>query len=250
MLKWLDFKPKKMSLRIWAEAYFNYYIMLKLKRNLYSDSHNLIVKAKVEDMALMDPDNRYEKRIMKLDPKSYRTDPLTKDNFDNLIKDLFPWERRKFTKYLRNGSYGHLSKIRNDMVCCTWVSHGNIDPEVKKALGLEIELGKNDVWGVDIIVHPDYRGQGFEFIIFKHTPEYLLPQGVENVWGAVWIGDKGSLKMHKRVGFKPIYFHYDKRRFGVRTSTIIPVNKDTVDSINKIAAKYGIDITSIWKDIS
>ncbi|MBD3169421.1 MAG: GNAT family N-acetyltransferase [candidate division Zixibacteria bacterium] len=252
MLKWVDFKPEKPTLKHWIVGWFNYYIKFRLKLRLWSDSYSLIMKLKVDEMTAEDEEDKVGKRIwrmvLKNNTDAYHASKLTDETAGKFFDAFFPWKRKQLENYYKNGSECYQWKIYDQIVCCTWTSHGRIDPEVQKEMGIELPIGKKDYWGLDIIVHPDYRGKAFEFLLFNVTHRHLKKQGVDNLWAAVYLGDRGSVKMHHRVGFRPMHLLHQRFRFGFKQSNLYSFEKDGAAETHKAAEKLGVDLEFLFNN--
>ncbi|MBD3232230.1 MAG: GNAT family N-acetyltransferase [candidate division Zixibacteria bacterium] len=232
------FKPNGLSIKQWFKDAFNYYLRYRLRSFLIFDSYSIVFKVRMDEMDTLDRWNV---------DKNLSLDKVDPENPDELMRLVYPWRRRQFKKLFANGSICLVGRLNGKIISYGWNSIGRIDPLVQKDFGYyDIPLGINDSWGIDIVVHHAHRGKGYEFAAFKHGQKYWMERGIEHFWGAVYTGDRGSLKMHHRIGYKPVYINYHKRRFGFKKTQLWEINEDSIEIVNK--ATRGKNISFLWKD--
>ncbi|MCP4631569.1 MAG: GNAT family N-acetyltransferase [candidate division Zixibacteria bacterium] len=230
MLKHFEFKPTKTTLLTWFHATFNYYIRFCLRRFLYSNSTSLIVKADLEK-SKAEESKASDRVYQRLKQRGVTVYQIDHQNVNELFDVVFPWKVRRFKRYFKNGSICFIWKAGGKAVGYSWTSRGKIDEDVKKEYGLNVEIGKDDLWGIDLVVNPEFRGKGIEYLIFHFSLQPLYSQGIKNIYGSVYIGDKGSIRMHERIGFKPLYLHRLQRRLGFKKSKMIPFDETDLNKL-------------------
>ncbi|PJA28510.1 MAG: hypothetical protein CO189_04445 [candidate division Zixibacteria bacterium CG_4_9_14_3_um_filter_46_8] len=229
------FKPHSNNIFSHLRGWFNYYIRYKFRCFIQMDSYSVVMRSYLKEMKLIDRWNLHKLQI----------EPIVPRNAEKLYALVYPWRRRELRELLENNSLCFVGKLNGKIISYSLNSIGGIDPKIERDLGLEIPMGPRDVWGVDIVVAPPARGKGVEFSIFKNGSEFWRSMGMEYLYASVSLRDRGSLKMHKRVGFKPIYIHYLRRRFGFQKSQLMPIDNKSV-AIAERAAK-GANISFLWK---
>jgi len=199
------------------------------------DSFSIVMRVPFGQMALIEYKiiNKYELEI------------IEPEKAEKLLRLVYPWRRREFKQYFKNNSVCLVGKKGDQIVSYGWNSIGKVDPKIQRELDLNIPMGPKDIWGVDIVVAPPYRGRGVGFSAFQHVNDYWKAKGMEYLYDCVSVRNRGSLKLHKRVGFKPIYIHYLHRWFGFQKSNLMPIDEHSISLANK-AAK-GINIGFLWK---
>lgn len=246
MLKYIDFKPDEMTFSVWLRAFINHYLRYKFRRLIHIDSYSIIFKVPIEQLSA-DRNKAIQRVIAGMDFENCSVEKAEGENRISLYKSVFPWEANKFRKYFDHGSECFVYKVGEKITCYTWTSYGRIEPAVRDEFGYNLKIDKNDLWGIDIVVHPNYRGRGYEYLIFVISCDTLRERGIGNIYGAVSVLDRGSLKMHRRLGFKPVYLHHFQSRLGFRKSILYPIDDGSRKLAEKVAGKKGVDLKFVWK---
>ncbi|MBD3232232.1 MAG: hypothetical protein GF315_00755 [candidate division Zixibacteria bacterium] len=233
----MHFKPHDDSIVTMIRDWFNLFIRYKFRAFLHSSNYNIVLKAPYKELELKD---RWRRK------HQYRMEILDENTIGKLNKLVYPWRRKEFKEYLSNDSVCFVGIYRNRIVSYGWTSVGRVDPHVQDLYGMVIPMGEKDVWNVDIVVDPEYRGRGAEFYGMAYGSEYWISQGMENVWSAVNIRDRGSMKIHYRLGYRPVYMHIMKKYLGIMKTKLIPVNEETLPELKEITKGKNIDF--IWKN--
>jgi GNAT superfamily N-acetyltransferase len=67
-----------------------------------------------------------------------------------------------------------------------------------------VELKAGQVWGADIYCVPEYRNRGIGGHLALFGERYLASLGYRQLFGVIAVGNAASIRMHSRVGKKPV----------------------------------------------
>ena len=67
------------------------------------------------------------------------------------------------------------------------------------------------LWVQRIYVRKEFRGKGFSRILYNNAIKIARKNGLGKIFCDVYAVNKKSIKVHKKIGFSPIYTIYQKK---------------------------------------
>ncbi len=87
--------------------------------------------------------------------------------------------------------------------CYWWVDDGKPPHRDMRELGLDIQLGRSDVYGYDLYVHKGHRAGGTVNDFLFQIESALREHGFERLWGYVAADNRTARWTYEARGYKP-----------------------------------------------
>jgi GNAT superfamily N-acetyltransferase len=133
--------------------------------------------------------------------------------------------QRLFSGYLEHGFHGFAAYSEDEFVGYYWW----VDREVPKPytdphkLGLEIELGPEDVYGSHFFLLEEHRGGGAAGHFLFTVESTLRDRGFKMLWGYVAASNRPARWVYSTRGYKPMWVVRLRRVMGIQRTNREPL---------------------------
>jgi GNAT superfamily N-acetyltransferase len=118
-----------------------------------------------------------------------------------------PEIQRLFAEYLGHGFHAFVAYLGGELVGYYWWVDRNIPRRYTDLhkLGLEIELGEQDVYGSHFFLIEEHRGGGVAADFLFDVESSLRDRGFTRLWGYVAGGNRPARWVYSTRGYKPTW---------------------------------------------
>jgi GNAT superfamily N-acetyltransferase len=190
----------------------------RLVRGLFYADERLIVIVKELD-SVVEPWRRGELQVSDLRPEDMSQ--LAELNRTRGRPEI----QRLFVDYAERGFHGFLARLDGELVGYYWW----VDRDVPRRytdlqkLGLEIELGEQDVYGSHFFLIEEHRGGGVAADFLFEVESSLRDRGFTRLWGYVAGGNRPARWVYSTRGYKPTWV--------IRLRRILLIQRTTRESL-------------------
>ncbi len=188
-------------------------VLHKLRQLIYDEQRlivivkaldSIVVPARPGDLRLEDLQGRHLPELSELNRKRGQ-----------------PEADRRFARYLRDGFHGFVAHRGGELVGYYWWVDRDVHtpfPDLRKKLGLGIELGEGDVYGSDFFLLEEHRGGGIAADFLFKLETALRDRGYTQLWGYVVSGNRPARWIYSTRGYTPMWI-VTRRRVAMLSRT-------------------------------
>jgi GNAT superfamily N-acetyltransferase len=190
----------------------------RLVRELFYAEERLIVIVKELD-SVVEPWRRGELVVSELAPEHMAQ--LAELNRTRGRPEI----QRLFVQYVEHGFHGFVAHLQGELVGYYWWIDRDVPARYTDLhkLGLEIELGEDDVYGSHFFLIEEHRGGGVAADFLFEVERSLRDRGFTRLWGYVAGGNRPARWVYSTRGYKPTWV--------IRLRRILLVQRTTRESL-------------------